>query len=115
QSSTASLPFSSLVSKFLLLTALAILVGQRLFIALVWNPALASHQKDVTEPAVWTNLYRIGLIGALLAIGLGILSQAGQPTGNEISLPWNPETGHVLTETRLGLFWLMRLALVLVA
>jgi copper transport protein len=113
QTSTASLPFSALLAKFLLLAALAILVGQRLFIALVWNPALKSNQ-DVSEPAVWTKLYRIGLIGILLAIGIGILSQAGQTTGNEISFPWDPETGRVLIETRLGLIWLMRLVLVLV-
>jgi copper transport protein len=115
QSSTASLPFSSLVAKFLLLAALAILAGQRLFIALVWNPALGSSQKDVTEPEVWRMLYRIGLIGLLLAIGIGILSQAGQTSGNELSFPWDPETGRILTETRLGLVWLVRLALVLVA
>ena len=112
QTSTASLPFSALLAKFLLLAALAILVGQRLFIALVWNPALKSNQ-DVSEPVVWMKLYRIGLIGILLAIGIGILSQAGQTTGNELSFPWDPETGRVLIETRLGLIWLVRLVLVL--
>jgi len=115
QSSTASLPFSALVSKLLLLAALAILVGQRLFIALVWNPVLRSNQNGLTEPEVWTKLYRIGLIGILLAIGIGILSQAGQTTGNELSFPWDSETGRILFETRLGLIWLARLALVLVA
>src|SRR6185369_3247784 len=95
QSSTATLPFSALLSKFLLLAALAILVGQRLFIALVWDPALRSNQKDVTEPAIWTTLYRIGLIGILFAIGIGILSQAGQTSGNELSFPWDSETGHI--------------------
>jgi len=115
QTSTASLPFSALVSKFLLLAALAILVGQRLFIALVWNPGLESNQKDVTEPAIWTTLYRIGLSGILLAIGIGILSQAGQTTGAELSQPWDSETGRILIETRLGLIWLARLALALVA
>ena len=115
QTSTASLPFSALVSKFLLLASLAILVGQRLFIALVWNSALGSNQKAVTEPEVWSTLYRIGLSGVLLAIGIGILSQAGQTTGSELSLPWDSETGRILIETRLGLIWLARLALALVA
>lgn len=114
QSATARLPFSALVSKFILLAALAVLTGQRLFIGLVWNPALQANQNDVTEPAVWATLYRSGLIGILLAIGLGILSQAGQTTGNELSFPWNPETGRMLTETRLGSIWLARLALALV-
>ncbi len=115
QSTKASLPFSALVSKFLLLAALAVLIGQRLFIALVWNPALRSEQKDVTRPAVWAALYRIGLVGILLCIGLGILSLAGQTTGKELLFPWDLETGRILTETRLGLIWLARLALALAA
>jgi len=114
QSSTASVPISSLVSKFLLLAALALLAGHRLFIALVWNPAVRSGQEDVNQPAVWVTLYRIGLIGVLFSIGLGILSQAGQTTGTELSLPWDSETGRILIETRLGLIWLARLILILV-
>ncbi len=114
QSSTARLPFSALLSKFLLLTSLALLVGQRLFIELIWNPVLKSNA-EVNKPAVWDTLRRIGLIGVLLSIGIGILSQAGQATGNELSLPWNPEVGRILTETRLGLIWLTRLALALLS
>ena len=115
QSSTASLPFTALLSKFLVLAALAILVGQRLFIALVWNPALGMSQ--VTKPAIWIALYRIGLIGVLLSIGVGILSQAGQATGTELAFPWAAEaqTGRILTETRLGIIWLARLALAMFA
>jgi copper transport protein len=115
QSATARLPFSALVSKFILLAALAVLAGQRLFIALVWKPALKEDQNNITEPAVWVSLYHAGLVGVLFAIGLGILSQAGQTTGNELSFPWNPETGRMLTETRLGLIWLARLALAMFA
>ncbi|MGZ9226288.1 MAG: copper resistance protein CopC [Anaerolineales bacterium] len=115
QTSTARLPFSALVSKFLLLASLAILVGQRLFIALVWAPALKSNQNDVSKPAAWTVLYRVGLIGVLLSIGLGMLSQAGQVTGRELSFPWSPATGQVLTETRLGVIWLLRLMLAMLA
>ena len=114
QSSTARLPFSALLSKFLLLAALALLVGQRLFIELIWTPGLKSNP-EVGHPAVWIKLYRIGLIGVLLSIGIGMLSQAGQTTGNELSLPWNPEVGRILTETRLGLIWLARLALAMLA
>ena len=111
QTSTARLPVSALIAKFLLLVSLAILVGQRLFIWLVWDPALKSTQPAIVKPTVWTLLYRIGMVGALLSIGLGMLSQAGQTTGNELLLPWNLHTGHILTETRLGVIWLARLAL----
>ena len=115
QTSTARLPVSALVAKFLLLVSLAILVGQRLFIALVWDLALKSNQNDINKPAVWSVLYRIGLTGVLLSIGLGILSQAGQATGNELSYPWNFHTGHILTGTRLGVIWLARLTLGMLA
>jgi copper transport protein len=115
QSSSAKLPFSALLSKFLLLASLALLVGQRLFIALIWEPTSKANPNDAGTPIVWRTFYRIGLIGVLLSIGIGILSQAGQTTGNELSFPWDPEVGRILTETRLGLIWLGRLALALFA
>ncbi len=115
QSSTARLPFSALLSKFILLASLAILVGQRLFIALIWNPATGSDSSEVGEPAVWATFYRLGLIGALIAIGIGILSQAGQTTGMELLFPWDPAVGRILVETRLGLVWLSRLMLAMFA
>ncbi|MEP7133682.1 MAG: copper resistance protein CopC [Chloroflexota bacterium] len=115
QSSSAKIPFSALLAKFIMLASLALLVGQRLFIALVWEPALKSDQSEVTQPAVWKTLYRIALIGMLLSIAIGILSQAGQTTGKELSFPWDPDLGRVLIETRLGLIWLLRLALTLCA
>jgi copper transport protein len=115
QSSTASLPFTALFAKFMLLASLAVLAGQRLFSALIWEPALRSTQ--IARPVIWSTVYRIGLIGVLISIGIGILSQAGQATGNELAFPWdaNAQTGRILTETRLGVIWLARLALVMFA
>ena len=119
QSSSARLPFSALLSKFLFLVSLAILVGQRLFIWLIWNPILRSDQRGpstvMSDPDVWARLYRSGLIGLLLSIGLGMLSQAGQTTGRELAFPWDPETGRILAETRLGVIWLARLVLAMFA
>lgn len=119
QSTTARLPFSALLSKFLLLVSLAILLGHRLFIWLIWEPALRSGQNgsssSIAKPEIWSSLYRLGLIGVLLSIGAGILSQAGQVTGNEISAPWSLHTSHILTGTRLGVIWLVRLALAILA
>ena len=114
-STTASLPFSALLAKFLLLASLALVVGQSLFIELVWKPALKSNLNDVGKPPIWKTLYRVALIGLLLGIGIGILSQAGQTTGKELSFPWDPEVGHVLAETRLGVIWLVRLTLAMLA
>jgi copper transport protein len=115
QSYTFRLPFSTLLSKFLMLASLAILLGRQFFIALVWGPALKSTPNNITRPAIWTTLYRVGLIGILVAIGLGILAQGGQSTGSELAAPWNPEMGRILTETRLGVIWLARLALAILA
>ena len=119
QNSSARLPFSALLSKFLFLVSLTILLGHRLFIWLIWNPILLSDQQDsstaISTPDVWARLYRSGLIVLLLSIGLGMLSQAGQTTGRELAFPWDPETGRILAETRLGVIWMARLALALVA
>src|SRR6185503_11915770 len=102
-------------AKFILLASLAILAGQRLFGALIWEPALRSTQ--LARPVVWSTLYRIGLVGVLISIGIGILSQAGQATGTELSLPWDADAqmGRILTETRLGVIWLARLGLAMFA
>ncbi|HET9905919.1 MAG TPA: copper resistance protein CopC, partial [Anaerolineales bacterium] len=118
QSTTARLPFSALLSKFILLVSLTVLIGQRLFIWLIWNPALRSAQNvspEISQPEIWHTLYRIGLIGVLLGIGIGLLAQAGQTTGRELSFPWHPEVGRILAETRLGVIWLTRLALAVFA
>jgi copper transport protein len=113
QSTIARLPFTALLSKFILLASLAILVGHRLFITLVWESALRLNQ--VTKPEIWSTLYRAGLIGVLTSIGIGILSQGGQASGLELSLPWDPQMGRVLMETRLGVIWLLRFVLVMFA
>ena len=113
ESSTARLPFTALASKFMLLASLALLVGQRLFTMLIWNPVVKSD--SVSRPEHWSRLYRIALIGVLLAVGIGMLSQAGQTQARELSFPWDPETGRILTETRLGSIWLVRLALAMLA
>jgi copper transport protein len=119
QSTSFRLPFSTLISKFLMLASLALLLGQRLFIALVWNPALNADQNEttstITKPAVWNMLYRLGLMGILVSIGLGILAQAGQSTSSELGFPWDLEMGRILIETRLGIIWLSRLGLAMLS
>src|SRR5215211_6145417 len=63
QRSTFRLPFSTLLSKFLMLVSLAVLVGNRLFTALIWKPALRANDSKVEKPPVWIMFYRFGLIG----------------------------------------------------
>jgi len=115
QKSTFRLPFSTLLSKFLMLVSLALLLGQRLFIALVWQPVVHRNKSEVAKPSVWELFYRIGLIGVLIAIGIGMLAQGGQSTGSELAAPWDPELGRILIETRLGVIWLARLVLAMLA
>ena len=115
QQSTFRLPFSTLLSKFIMLASLALLLGRRLFTALVWNPAIRANAVEVDKPPVWNSFYRLGLIGLLIAIGLGMLAQGGQSTGSELAFPWDPELGRILIETRLGSIWLARLALAMLA
>ena len=117
QTSSASLPGSALFSKWLLLASLALVGGRVPFLRLVWQPALKSDAGDlpaaVVQPPVWERLTLFGLAGAMLAIILGLLSQAGQVTGSEFALPWAPAMVVLLSTTRLGLIWLVRLALAL--
>jgi copper transport protein len=119
QSTSFRLPLSTLISKFLMLASLALLVGQRLFTELVWRPALKASYNEassaIVEPEIWKTLYRVGLIGVLVSIGLGILAQAGQSIGSELGFPWRLEMGRILIETRLGIIWLSRLGLAMLA
>ena len=51
----------------------------------------------------------------LVAILLGLLAQAGQTTGAELALPWASAMVVLLSTTRLGLIWLARMVLVMLA
>lgn len=118
QTSSSTLPISALIAKWLLLASLALLTGQFAFITFIWHPALKSNDGEIPAslvlPKSWVKLYWIGLAGIVLAFILGVLSQAGQVNGNELALPWAKETGKVLVDTRLGVLWLVRLALALI-
>ena len=117
QTSSASLPGSALISKWLLLASLALLGGQLPFLRLVWQPALKADAEDlpaaVLTPPAWKRLTWIGLAGTIVAIIIGLLAQAGQATGSELALPWAPAMVALLSTTRLGLIWLARVALAL--
>ncbi len=119
QTSSSSLPGSALFFKWLLLAALALLGGRVPFLWLVWKPSLNKDAGDlpaaVLTPLAWNLLIWIGLVGALVAILIGLLAQAGQATGAELALPWAPAMLTLLSTTRLGLIWLARLALAALA
>jgi copper transport protein len=109
------LPFSTLISKFLMLASLGLLIGRQLYTVLVWEPVIKGDLDQIGRPPIWSTLYRSGLIGLLVSIGLGILGQAGQSTGRELGFPWDSETGRILLETHLGIIWLSRIGMVLLA
>jgi copper transport protein len=117
QTTSSSLPISALIAKWFLLASLALLAGQLPFKTFIWNPTLRSDENslppEVRTPVMWNQIIRFSFIGSLLAILLGVLSQAGQSTGTELAFPWAKETIQVLFETRLGAIWLLRLALIL--
>ena len=118
QSSNADLPFSALVAKWLLLASAALLAGQFPSVQFIWGPALRSVDSaaERTERLSknWKELYRLGSYGILLACSLGVLAQAGQAAGQELAAPWAKETIQIVTSTRLGVIWLIRMALALV-
>jgi copper transport protein len=118
-SSSSSLPASALFAKWLLLASLALAGGQVPYLWLVWKPALKQDAAELPEtvlyPSVWDRLVWLGLGGILIATILGLLSEAGQAAGAELALPWAPAMRALLSSTHLGLIWLLRLALALLA
>jgi copper transport protein len=115
QKTSSELPASALISKWLLLAALALLVGRFSFTELVWKPAFKSAGTESSgedyEPGSWKRLVEFALLGLFVALGLSILSEAGQAAGHELALPWAPESGRVLLGSRIGVIWLARLGL----
>ena len=118
QTGGATMPISALIAKWLLLASAAILAGQYLSKFFIWKPSTASSGEPAglfdRLSAAWDVLYKLGSYGIFLAFILGVLSQAGQATGHELAYPWAKETLQVLTSTRLGLIWLIRLTLALI-
>ncbi len=119
QTSSSSLPASALISKWVLLISLALLAGRAPFNGLVWKPAMKRDAGDlprtVLQPPAWDRLTWFGLAGTLIAVLLGLLAQAGQASGAELALPWAPAMVVLLSTTRLGLIWLARVVLALLA
>lgn len=117
ETTNTNLPIGALIAKWLLLVASALLAGQFPSKYFVWLPALGSStgQTELSErlSVNWDTLFKIGLTGTLTACVLGMLAQAGQAMGQELAVPWSEATIQILTETRLGVVWLIRLALTL--
>ena len=116
--SSSNLPVSALIAKWLLLASAALLTGQFAFTKFIWHPSLKLNDGEASAsllfPESWNRLYWMGLAGIGLAFVLGVLAQAGESNGNELALPWAKETVQVLIGTRLGVLWLIRLALALI-
>jgi copper transport protein len=117
QKTNSQLPLSALVSKWLIFASLALLVGQASYNILVWNPALKiageTLPSEISLPPVWAKISQIALMGLLIGVVLGILSEAGQATGSELAWPWSAETNRVVIDTRLGIIWFIRIGLAL--
>jgi copper transport protein len=117
QKTSSQLPLSALVSKWLIFASLALLVGQASYVVFVWRPALKTAgetlSSELSSPPVWMKISQIALMGLLIGVVLGILSEAGQATGSELAWPWSAETSRVVIETRLGIIWFVRIGLAL--
>ena len=114
QSSGATMPISALLAKWLLLAAGAVLAGQYPSRYFIWRFTLSAKADTyIQQNKTWDVLYKAGLYGVILSFIIGVLSQAGQTTGHELAFPWAKETLRVLTGTRLGVMWLLRLLLAL--
>jgi copper transport protein len=115
--SGSQLPASAPIYKWLLYVSLALLVGEFSFARLVWRPATrglrGSLPADLQELEASKRLLKWAVVGLMAGLGLNILSQLGQAVGSGLAAPWSPSARQLLLGSRLGLIWLVRLALAL--
>ena len=115
-SNQIKLSIGEIVSKWLLYLAAMALAGHTLFVLLVWQPAhrsIGANNEVTVQPAAFSRLVSLALLGLLLASIFGLLVQAGQAAGAEIATPWNVATHNILFNTRYGALWIARIALAL--
>ena len=114
---TSTLPIIASIAKWLLLVSIAILAGGYPSMIFVWLPTLTSPNEEsgITNRllAAWNLLNKFAWAGLLLSAIVGILAQAGQASGRELAIPWTDETIQLLTDSRLGVIWLIRLTFAL--
>jgi copper transport protein len=104
-----------LVIQWLLVVVLAILCGRLPFQSWIWWPVFntGSQNPGITDPPAWQRLLHLSLLGLYLLLGADFLFQVGQATGGLTFKGFAASAGQILLETRLGLIWLIRLALAL--
>ncbi len=112
-----TLSFGEVIAKWLSYLSAMALTGGTLFVLLVWQPAYRAVQAEVAGFVFyrvrWRRLASLALIGLTVANFFGLLLQAGQASGAEISAPWDPAVGKILFLTRFGTWWIARFALTL--
>ena len=111
------LPFGEVVANWLSYLSAASLLGGTLFVLIIWRPvaaALSAAGGALTTPQPpWSRLAAAALLVLTLADILGLLVQGGQVSGVELAAPWSAAVSGVLFQTRLGVIWMARLALIL--
>jgi len=114
---TTNMPIGGLIAKWLLLAAAAILAGGYPSMVLIWRPIFeANNQAQQLKDHFfrsWHILLQLTWASLLISSLLGILEQAGQAGGREFAFPWTNEALQLLTGSRLGVLWLVRLAFAL--
>ena len=110
---TTNMPIGGLIAKWLLLATAAILAGGYPSLVLIWRPMFeANNQAQQLEDRFFRALHvllQLIWVSLLISSLLGILAQAGQASGRELAFPWTNETIQLLTGSRLGVLWLVRL------
>ena len=111
------LPFGEVVANWLSYLSAASLLGGTLFIVIIWQPVAAALSAAggalATPQPPWSRLAAAALVVLTLASILGLVVQGGQVSGVELAAPWSAAVSGVLFQTRLGVIWLARLALIL--
>jgi copper transport protein len=109
------LSLGEVLARWLLYLSTASLCGGTLFLLVVWQPSYQAVKAEaglaLIDRTRWRGLAALALSVLGLAIGLGLLVQAGRASDAEISAPWSQAVDRLLFTTRSGALWLARVAL----
>jgi copper transport protein len=115
-SNTNTLVLGDVITKGLLYLAAAAVVGERLFVSLVWKPSRRQAQIDEGElQGFFQFSHRLALMALAVFAGAEVLSllvEAGKAGGIPLAWPWQPTFITVLLDTRIGVLGIARLGLV---
>ena len=100
-----------IIARWLTYLSVMTLSGGIFFLHFVWSPAAQKGLSGMIPQLPLRRIAKLAFLILVAASAVWLLVQVGQVSGQEITVPWNPNTGSVLFATRFGALLLVRLTL----